>query len=69
MEKVKAGDKVVISHVNGVFDVVLANINRNILLNDMAVFVDVMNMHATLILSGFYNEDSELLLPEAVEKA
>ena len=61
------GDKSVLSHVNGVFDVVLANINRNILLNDMAVFVDVMNMHATLILSGFYNEDSELLLLKAVE--
>lgn len=61
------GDKSVLSHVNGVFDVVLANINRNILLNDMAAFVDVMNMHATLILSGFYNEDSELLLLKAVE--
>lgn len=29
------GDAQVLSHVSGVFDVVLANINRNILLNDM----------------------------------
>lgn len=59
------GDASVLSHVSGVFDIVLANINRNILLNDMAAFKEVMNEDATLILSGFYEEDIPLLLEKA----
>ena len=59
------GDSSVLSHVSGVFDVVLANINRNILLDDLHQFKDVMNMGATLVLSGFYEEDIPLLLAEA----
>lgn len=59
------GDASVLSHVSGVFDVVLANINRNILLNDMAAFKEVMNVGATLILSGFYEEDIPMLLEKA----
>ena len=39
------------------YDVFIANINRNILLNDMAVYVNCMNPKAMLILSGFYAED------------
>lgn len=34
------GDKGVLSHISGVFDVVLANINRNILLADMDAFCE-----------------------------
>lgn len=59
------GDSSVLSHVSGVFDIVLANINRNILLADLHHFKDVMNMGATLVLSGFYEEDVPLLLTEA----
>ena len=36
------GDIKVLSHVDGLFDVVVANINRNILLNDMAELREVM---------------------------
>ena len=43
------------------FDVVLANINRNILLQDMERFVSVMAPQATLILSGFYVSDIPML--------
>lgn len=39
------------------YDVFIANINRNILLNDMATYVNCMNDKAILLLSGFYNED------------
>lgn len=51
------GDVSVLSHISGVFDVVLANINRNILLHDMAGFKEVMSTDSTLILSGFYETD------------
>lgn len=59
------GDASVLSHIDGVFDVVLANINRNILLNDMQAFRDVMSSDAHLMLSGFYEAD----VPMLVEKA
>lgn len=55
------GDAHVLSHVSGVFDVVLANINRNILLNDMPAFLEIMNAGSVLIISGFYEEDVKLL--------
>ena len=48
------------------FDVVLANINRNILLQDMERFVSVMAPGATLILSGFYQSDCQMLEEKAL---
>ena len=39
------------------YDVIIANINRNILLNDMKQYVDCLNANGTLFLSGFYTED------------
>lgn len=56
------GNVGVLSHVEGLFDVVLANINRNILLADMEHFRSVMSQGATLILSGFYEDDIPLLI-------
>jgi ribosomal protein L11 methyltransferase len=61
------GDSSVLSHVSGLFDVVVANINRNILLGDMSRFVDVMLPHAHLILSGFYEDDADILVNKAHE--
>lgn len=61
------GNSSVLNHVSGVFDVVMANINRNILLDDMRLFRSVMNNDATLILSGFYEEDVPVLLEKANE--
>ncbi len=55
------GDAHVLSHVSGVFDVVLANINRNILLNDMPTYLEIMNAGSVLVISGFYEEDVKLL--------
>lgn len=59
------GDVNVLSHVDGLFDVVLANINRNILLADMEHFRSVMTADATLLLSGFYEDDIPLLIEKA----
>ncbi len=61
------GDKSVLSHINGIFDIVTANINRNILLDDMDAFHSVMQPHGILILSGFYEDDAPLLLQRAAE--
>ncbi|MBR3726686.1 MAG: 50S ribosomal protein L11 methyltransferase [Prevotella sp.] len=58
-------DSRVLSHVSGVFDVVVANINRNILLADLPLFADVLSSSGQLLLSGFYQEDAPLLVAEA----
>ena len=39
------------------YDLIIANINRNILLNDMQSYVHCLNPKGTLLLSGFYEED------------
>ncbi len=39
------------------YDIILANINRNILLQDIPQYVKCMNDNALLFLSGFYEED------------
>lgn len=59
------GDASILKEVSGQFDVVLANINRNILLNDMEAFVGKMAPHSTLLLSGFYEQDIPLLEEKA----
>lgn len=42
---------------NRSYDVIIANINRNILLNDIKTYVASLNENGTLLLSGFYRED------------
>ena len=59
------GDASILNKVEGSFDLVMANINRNILLNDMPQFVAKMNTGATLILSGFYTDDCQILIDKA----
>ena len=59
------GDSSVLDTLEGKFDLVLANINRNILLQDMPRFVNMMSSGATLILSGFYESDCTLLESKA----
>lgn len=39
------------------YDIVLANINRNILLREIPLYVNFMKENATLIISGFYEND------------
>lgn len=47
------------------FDIVIANINRNILLADMDKYVAVLNPGGTLLLSGFYEADEPVLVAKA----
>jgi len=49
------------------YDVIIANINRNILLNDMQKYVSVLQPDGDLYLSGFYKEDIPII-QEACEK-
>ncbi|MBR4390813.1 MAG: 50S ribosomal protein L11 methyltransferase [Bacteroidales bacterium] len=50
---------------DGSFDIVLANINRNILLRDMHLYVDAMRPGAHIFFSGFYTEDLGSIQEEA----
>ena len=59
------GDASVLSGFHAEFDLVMANINRNILLNDMERFHGVMAPKSQLILSGFYKNDCALLESKA----
>ena len=49
----------------GPFDLVIANINRNILLADMHHYVARMNDGASIFMSGFYDEDVPKLVAHA----
>ncbi len=51
--------------IQGQYDVVLANINRNILLRDMHYYVEAMKPGAHIFFSGFYSEDLEHIKVEA----
>lgn len=46
------------------FDVILANINRNILLNDIQTYASVLNKNGHLYMSGFYTQDIEAIKDE-----
>ena len=59
------GDVSILKEVKGSFDLVMANINRNILLADMSAMHEKMAPGARLILSGFYTADIPLLTEKA----
>lgn len=46
------------------FDIILANINKNILLNDIKSYVTTLNSGGELYLSGFYESDLEDICEE-----
>jgi ribosomal protein L11 methyltransferase len=56
---------ILLNKVEGYFDVVLANINRNILLADLPLFRQKMAQGSMLILSGFYTDDCQILIEKA----
>ena len=53
--KVLLGDAALLHDMS--FDVIIANINRNILLNDIKHYVNVLNDNGVLLMSGFYEQD------------
>lgn len=49
------------------YDVIIANINRNILLSDMKTYTDCLNEKGLLLLSGFYKEDFQIINKQVVK--
>ena len=49
------------------YDVVIANINRNILLSDMKIYTDCLSENGVLLLSGFYKEDISIIESEVIK--
>jgi ribosomal protein L11 methyltransferase len=51
--------------VNKKYDVIIANINRNILLQDIKTYANSLEKGGVLLLSGFYQEDLPVIDSEA----
>jgi ribosomal protein L11 methyltransferase len=49
------------------FDVILANINRNVLLKDIPTYASVLNPGGKLFLSGFFESDFDALIARCKE--
>ena len=49
------------------FDILIANINRNILLNDMNEYAAGLRKEGELLLSGFFSTDQQVLMETASE--
>ena len=47
------------------FDVILANINRNIILKEIDTYSALLNYGGHMLLSGFYTDDESLILSKA----
>ncbi|HKX86786.1 MAG TPA: 50S ribosomal protein L11 methyltransferase [Flavobacterium sp.] len=50
------------------YDLIIANINRNILLNDMQTYVDCLNKGGIILFSGFYEQDIPFIDASCTEK-
>ena len=46
------------------YHVVIANINRNILLQDISIYASCLDENGILLLSGFYNDDIPIIMAE-----
>lgn len=59
------GDAKKLDDLEVMFDVILANINRNVLMTDMAVYIKRLVPGGSLVLSGFFPIDNPMLIEEA----
>lgn len=66
--EVEQGDASVLSG-KGPFDIIIANINRNILLADLHTYSRCMHSGSEIYLSGFYVEDITLIREEAEKQS
>lgn len=66
--EVEQGDASVLSG-KGPFDIIIANINRNILLADLHTYSRCMHSGSEIYLSGFYVEDIPLIREEAEKQS
>ena len=51
----------------GSYDIIYANINKNVLLNDLPVYSNILNETGILLLSGFYFDDIDDLKEKAAQ--
>ncbi len=63
---VEQGDASLLS--NRKYDIIIANINRNILLNDMKTYANCLSKDGIIYLSGFYDEDLDLIKSECTNQ-
>lgn len=63
--KVLKGDSSLLH--NKKYDIILANINRNILLKDMKTYSNSLNINGKILFSGFYETDVPVIKEEAEE--
>lgn len=61
------GDASLLNDKKEAYDVVIANINRNILLQDIPTYVTTLRPSGTILFSGFYTEDVSAISAEAVK--
>lgn len=54
-------------NIRGLFDIILANINKNVLLDEMKLYKKYLAPGGLLLLSGFYVEDIPDLISEALK--
>ena len=47
------------------FDLILANINKNVLLQDLAIYSKCLNNNGLLMLSGFFTSDNDIIVDSA----
>jgi ribosomal protein L11 methyltransferase len=59
------GDSRKLDELEVTFDIVLANINRNVLMKDMEVYSKNLVSGGSLVLSGFFPADAPMLIKEA----
>ena len=62
-----AFSKETVDTVSGDYDIILANINRNVILNDIHKYIQCMRKDACLLLSGFFEEDIPLIFDEKIK--
>jgi len=53
------------TNVGNIYDFVLANINRNIILEDLSLYAEYLTVDGVLLLSGFYHSDLDKIKHEA----
>jgi ribosomal protein L11 methyltransferase len=58
-----------IDQVNGKFDVILANINKNVLKNQIPFYAKLLNCNGLLLLSGFFVSDEKEIIKFAKESS
>ncbi|MFN3529929.1 MAG: 50S ribosomal protein L11 methyltransferase [Bacteroidia bacterium] len=53
------------SKITGIFDVILANINRNIIQRDLQIYARHLKKNGIMVCSGFYTEDVDIIRESA----